>query len=42
MVFACKDNQKTEAEQSGDFLRTVDVYGNIPGTLTLSFTGTVK
>lgn len=31
-----------KAEQPGDFYRTVDVYGNIPKALTLSFTGTVK
>ena len=31
-----------KAEQPGDFYRTVDIYGNIPKTLTLSFIGTVK
>ena len=32
-----------EAEQSGDFYRTVDIYGNIPNnSLILSFIGTVK
>lgn len=31
-----------KAEQPGDFLRTVDIYGNIPNkSLTLSFIGTV-
>ena len=32
-----------EAEQPGDFYRTVDIYGNIPNnSLILSFIGTVK
>ena len=32
-----------EAEQPGDFYRTVDIYGNIPNnSLMLSFIGTVK
>ena len=31
-----------KAEQLGDFLRTVDIYGNIPNkSLTLNFIGTV-
>lgn len=31
-----------KAEEVGEFYRTVDIYGNIKGTLTLSFTGKVK
>ncbi|MCO7167735.1 MULTISPECIES: DUF1573 domain-containing protein [Parabacteroides] len=32
-----------EAEQPGDFYRTVDIYGNIPNnSLMVSFIGTVK
>ena len=32
-----------EAEQPGDFYRTVDIYGNLPNnSLMLSFIGTVK
>ncbi|MBC8603074.1 DUF1573 domain-containing protein [Parabacteroides acidifaciens] len=31
-----------EVEQPGDFYRTVDIYGNIPKALTLSFIGTVN
>lgn len=32
-----------EAEQPGDFYRTVEIYGNIPNnSLMVSFIGTVK
>ena len=32
-----------EAEQPGDFYRTVDIYGNLPNnSLMVSFIGTVK
>lgn len=31
-----------KAEETGDFYRTVDIYGNIKGALTLSFIGKVK
>ena len=52
LLYNCKEQQpgesgtitvSYEAEQPGDFYRTVDIYGNIPNnSLMVSFIGTVK